>query len=114
MDLELWANQSESFLISAGLDSEVIVWNLSPPFQQVFKETQSCQVTAICGAQDAIAQPILFIGTTVSYPQLSMLFHIVTFDIRMVLLQLKSYQHLLTKRHSLQAPIMDIKTQYVV
>ncbi|CCI41272.1 unnamed protein product [Albugo candida] len=64
MDLELWANQSESFLISAGLDSEVIVWNLSPPFQQVFKETQSCQVTAICGAQDAIAQPILFIGTT--------------------------------------------------
>ena len=71
MDLEMWANQSESFLISGGLDSEVIVWNLSPPFQQVFKETQSCQVTAICGAQDAISQPILLIGSTVSHLFLS-------------------------------------------
>lgn len=64
MDLEFWVNNNETFLISGGLDSEIIVWSLAPPFQQLFKETQDSQVTALCGTQDAAQAPILLIGTT--------------------------------------------------
>ncbi|GMF09547.1 unnamed protein product [Phytophthora lilii] len=62
MDLEFWVNNNETFLISGGLDSEIIVWSLTPPFQQLFKETQDSQVTALCGTQDAAQAPILLIG----------------------------------------------------
>ncbi|RLN45291.1 hypothetical protein BBJ28_00010004, partial [Nothophytophthora sp. Chile5] len=63
MDLEFWVNQSETFLISGGLDCEIIVWSLAPPFLQLFKETQDSQVTALCGTQDTAQSPILLIGT---------------------------------------------------
>ncbi|KAJ8569428.1 hypothetical protein ON010_g5831 [Phytophthora cinnamomi] len=62
MDLEFWVNNNETFLISGGLDCEIIVWGLTPPFQQLFKETQDSQVTALCGTQDAAQAPILLIG----------------------------------------------------
>ncbi|RMX62126.1 hypothetical protein KXD40_007102 [Peronospora effusa] len=62
MDLEFWVNNNETFLISGSLDSEIIVWGLTPPFQQLFKETQDSQVTALCGMQDAVQAPILLIG----------------------------------------------------
>ncbi|CAI5728794.1 unnamed protein product [Hyaloperonospora brassicae] len=62
MDLEFWVNQNETFLISGGLDAEIIVWGLTPPFQQLFKETQDSQVTALCGTQDTAQAPILLIG----------------------------------------------------
>ncbi|CAH0476848.1 unnamed protein product [Peronospora belbahrii] len=62
MDLEFWVNNNETFLISGGLDSEIIVWSLTPPFQQLFKEMQDSQVTALCGTQDAAQSPILLIG----------------------------------------------------
>uniref|UniRef100_M4C1T7 C3H1-type domain-containing protein n=1 Tax=Hyaloperonospora arabidopsidis (strain Emoy2) TaxID=559515 RepID=M4C1T7_HYAAE len=62
MDLEFWLNKNETFLISGGLDAEIIVWGLTPPFQQLFKETQDSQVTALCGMQDAAQAPILLIG----------------------------------------------------
>ncbi|TDH71065.1 hypothetical protein CCR75_002802 [Bremia lactucae] len=62
MDLEFWVNGNESFLMSGGLDCEIIVWSLTPPFQQLFKETQDSQVTALCGTQDAAQAPILLIG----------------------------------------------------
>lgn len=64
MDLEFWVNQNETFLISGGLDAEVIVWSLAPPFAQLFRETQDAKVTALCGAQDAAQAPILLIGAT--------------------------------------------------
>lgn len=66
-DLEFWVNQSETFLISGGLDCEIIVWSLAPPFQQVFKETQDNPVTALCGTQDAAQIPVLLVGTSVSH-----------------------------------------------
>lgn len=62
MDLEFWVNGNEAFLISGALDCEIIVWSLTPPFQQLFKETQDSQVTALCGTQDAVQAPILLIG----------------------------------------------------
>ncbi|EEY70274.1 uncharacterized protein PITG_19419 [Phytophthora infestans T30-4] len=62
MDLEFWVNGNETFLISGGLDCEIIVWSLTPPFQQLFKETQDSQVTALCGTQDVAQAPILLIG----------------------------------------------------
>eukprot|EP00644_Phytophthora_capsici_P017559 jgi/Phyca11/9825/fgenesh1_pm.PHYCAscaffold_42_\ len=62
MDLEFWVNGNETFLISGGLDCEIIVWGLTPPFQQLFKETQDSQVTALCGTQDTAQAPILLIG----------------------------------------------------
>ena len=65
MDLEFWVNGAEAFLISGGLDKEVIVWGLTPPFQQLFKEQQDCAVTSLCGTQDINQQPILLIGTAV-------------------------------------------------
>lgn len=64
MDLEFWVNQGETFLISGGLDAEIIVWSLAPPFQQLFRETQDAKVTALCGTQDAAQAPILLIGNT--------------------------------------------------
>lgn len=67
MDLEFWVNNNETFLISGGLDCEIIVWGLTPPFQQLFKETQDSQVTALCGTQDAAQAPILLIGMAVSF-----------------------------------------------
>lgn len=70
-DLEFWVNQSETFLISGGLDSEIIVWSLAPPFQQVFKETQDNPVTALCGTQDAAQIPVLLVGTSVRFALLS-------------------------------------------
>lgn len=63
MDLEFWVNGTETFLISGGLDSEIIVWSMSGQFQQVFKETQDSEVTALCGTQDAAQCPLLLVGT---------------------------------------------------
>lgn len=67
MDLEFWVNQGEPFLISGGLDSEIAVWSLAPPFQQLFKETQDNPVTALCGMQDTAQTPVLLVGTSVRF-----------------------------------------------
>jgi WD40 repeat protein len=62
MDLEFWVNGGETFLISGGIDQEIIVWGLSPAFSNLWKETQECGVTALCGTTDVNQQPILLIG----------------------------------------------------
>lgn len=62
-DLEIWVDQNEQFLISSGMDKNIMVTSLiGPAFEMKFVEPQDKEVTCICGMTDSNQVPMLAIG----------------------------------------------------
>ncbi|RHY28173.1 hypothetical protein DYB32_006174 [Aphanomyces invadans] len=62
MDLDVWVNGAEQYLISGGLDKQVIVWNLAPPFAKVYADTVDLPILSLCISSDGQDAPLLLMG----------------------------------------------------
>lgn len=62
MDMVVWTNANEQYLISGGMDKKVMVWNLVAPFDAIYCEEEQREITCLCGSSDAQQVPLLLIG----------------------------------------------------